>query len=144
MRLLLDEDVPEPLLPILRHILREHDVEHVTTQQWRGKKDKPLYRDAAAAKFHAVLTNDLHQFNDPAICQAIQRSQLHHISYTLDAGLDGLAMATGAICAAIRPLMLDLAVAPNQRIARIQALRKGRKRYELSNPATDPPSSYWP
>lgn len=144
MRLLLDEDVPEPLLPILRHILREHDVQHVASQNWRGKRDQPLYRDAAAAGFDAVLTNDLHQFNDPAICAAIQRSRLHHISYTLNDGLEGLAMATAAICAAIRPVMLDLAEVSTQRIARIQALATGRKRHRLSNPATDPPSNYWP
>lgn len=144
MKLLLDEDVPQPLLPLLRHLLREHQVEHVSIVGWRGKQDRLLFRDAAASDFGAVLTNDIGQFNDPAECSAIQQSRLHHISYRLDRGLDGLALASAAICAAIRPVADVLGRANSQRIVSIQSLAKNRKRFSISDPSTNPPSPYWP
>ena len=143
MRLLLDEDVPQPLLPIVRHLLREHDVKHVQMVGWSGKKDRPLFTDARSAGFNAVLTNDLAQFRDPDECRAIQRSGLHHISYELGDGLGGLALASAAVCAAIRPVVMALEAVSGQRIVRITSLAK-RKRYTLTNPATNPPSPYWP
>lgn len=91
MRLLLDEDVAVPLVDLIRHLLREHTVDHVTSVGWRGKKDRPLFRDAAG-RFDAVLTNNIRQFNDPDECRAIQRSRLHHISYEQGDGLDGLGL----------------------------------------------------
>lgn len=142
MRLLLDEDVPVPLLELLQHLLREHTVKHVSTIGWRGKKDRPLFKDAAN-RFDAVLTNDLGQFNDPDECRAIQRSGLHHISYELRDGLDGLALASAAICAAIRPIIAALNSVPEQRIVRIHSLAR-RRRFDISNPAHTPPSVYWP
>lgn len=148
MRLLLDEDVPEPLLPLIRHLLRRRDpkhvIENVASLGWKGKKDQPLYRDAAERQFDAILTNDISQFNDPDECRAIQRSGLHHISYELDDGLDGLALASAAICAAIRPVIADLETAPTQRIVHIHRVSKARRRFDIFNPATNPPSRYWP
>lgn len=148
MRLLLDEDVPEPLLRLIRHLLRrpepKHVIEHVGSLGWKGKKDRPLYRDAAERQFNAILTNDISQFNDPDECRAIQRSGLHHISYELDDGLDGLALASAAICAAIRPVIAELETASTQRIVRIHRVASARRRFDISNPATDPPSRYWP
>lgn len=141
MRLLLDEDVAVPLLDLIRHLLREHSVDHVTSVGWRGKKDRPLSHDAAG-RFDAVLTNNIRQFNDPDECRAIQRSRLHHISYEQGDGLDGLASA--AICAAIRPVVAALDVADSQRIVRIHRVSGARRRFDLTNPATDPPSQYWP
>jgi hypothetical protein len=148
MKLLLDEDVPQPLLPLIDHLLRRpepgHTVAHIATLGWKGKKDRPLYRDAAARKFNAILTNDISQLSDPDECTAIQRSGLHYISYELEDGLDGLALASAAICAAIRPVMAELSTASTQRIVRIHRVAKARRRYEISNPATNPPSKYWP
>jgi PIN like domain len=143
MRLLLDEDVPQPLLRLLQHLLRGHTVEHVSTRGWKGKKDRQLYSDASK-HFDAILTNDISQFNDPVECRAIQRSGLHHITYELADGLDGLALATAAICAAIRPVVAALDDASTQRIVRIHSIARSRQRFEISNPATHPPSSYWP
>ena len=148
MRLLLDEDVPEPLLPLISHLLRRpepgHVVEHIGSLGWKGKKDRPLYRDAAERKFDAILTNDISQLNDPDECKAIQRSRLHYISYELDDGLDGLALASAAICAAIRSVMAELNTVSTQRIVRIHRVAKARRRFDIRNPATDPPSKYWP
>jgi hypothetical protein len=143
VKLLLDEDVPEPLLPLLQCLLLEHEVEHVATVQWKSKKDTPLFADAKAKKFQILLTNNLGQLRNPDECKALQKSGLHAIYYTLDQGRQGLAMACAAICAAIRPTILELVDAPSQRLVFIQAIAK-RKRYEITNPATKPPSQYWP
>jgi PIN domain-containing protein len=143
MRLLLDEDVPEPLLRLLQHLLRGHTVEHVATRGWKGKTDRSLYQDASG-RFDAILTNDIRQLNDPAECRAIQRSGLHHITYELEDGLDGLALASAAICAAIRSVVVALDQAPTQRIVRIHSIARSRRRFDISNPATNPPSRYWP
>lgn len=143
MKLLLDEDVPVPLTELLRHILREHDVLHVYDVGWGTKIDRNLYRDARRRGFDAVLTNNLRQLNDPDECRAIQQSGLHHITYELPNGLDGLALACGAICAAIRPVVVALSAAPSQRLVRITGLAATRKRYAITNPATHPPA-YWP
>lgn len=143
MRLLLDEDVPEPLLDLLRHLLRDHEVQSVGSMGWKGKKDQLLFRDSRG-RFDAILTNNLAQFNDPDECRAIQRSGIHHISYELDDGLDGLALASASICAAIRPVMKELASPSGQRIVRIHGVAKARRRFQMTNPATDPPSAYWP
>lgn len=143
MRLLLDEDVPQPLLFLLKHLLRGHTVEHVSSLGWKGKKDAPLFRDAKG-RFDAILTNNIRQFNDPAECRAIQRSGLHHISYELADGLDGLAMASAAICAGIRSVIAALEGESDQRIVRIHGIASSRRRFDMTNPATDPPSGYWP
>ena len=79
MKLLLDDDVPAPLTELLKHLLRGHQVDHVYGIGWGGKKDVNLFPDAAKAGYHALLTNNLRQFNDPVECRAIQRSGLHHI-----------------------------------------------------------------
>ena len=144
MKILLDEDVPQPLLDVVRHLLRGHVVEHVYTRGWQGKKDRPLFADAAAARFETIVTNNLKQFNDPGECSAIQKSGLHHVSYALDNGLDGLARASASILAAIRPVVAELEAASTQRIVRIHQIATKQKRYTLTDPATDPPSAYWP
>ncbi|MGC4109444.1 MAG: DUF5615 family PIN-like protein [Nocardioides sp.] len=143
MRLLLDEDVPEPLVPLLRHLLKGHDVLHVADLSWKSKKDVNLFPDAAAKHFDAVLTANLGQFNNPTECDAIKRSKLHHISYELDKGLEGLARASASICAGIRGVIAELEGASGQRIARIHQVSKTSKRFTVTNPAKTPPSNYW-
>ena len=46
MKVLLDEDVPEPLVPLLGRLLRGHDVQHVRDLKWKSKKDLDLFPDA--------------------------------------------------------------------------------------------------
>jgi hypothetical protein len=72
-----------------------------------------------------------------------QEVGLHHITYELRDGLDGLAMAGASILAAIRDVMAALEAAPGQRIVRITSVSPRRKAFEIRNPATDPPSPYW-
>ncbi len=142
MKVLLDECVPQPLHAILSHLLRGHDVDHVDTVGWSGKKDVPLLLDASARGYQVFVTNNLGQFNDPDECDAIKRSRMHHVTYELDEGLDGLGRASGALCAALRGIIMELELAPAQRLARVTSLQR-RRRYEITDPATNPPSPYW-
>jgi predicted nuclease of predicted toxin-antitoxin system len=81
MKLLLDEDVPKPLLPALQRILTGHEVVHVDDLHWKSKKDLNLLPDAAGRGFDAILTNDSKQLEDAEECRAIRDSGLHHIRY---------------------------------------------------------------
>jgi hypothetical protein len=76
MRLLIDEDTAVQLIEPLRHVLFGHDVMHVS-----GKKDLRVLPDARNAGFHALITIDRAQLNDPRECAAIKKSGLHHIRY---------------------------------------------------------------
>jgi hypothetical protein len=143
MKLLLDEDVPEPLVGLLQKVLIEHEVVHVGDLRWKSKKDIPLYADARSRGFDVILTNDLSQFNDPDECTAIRRSGMHHVTYELADGLEGLALACASILAAMRPVVGALAAAPSQRIVRIASVSKRRSSFTVTNPATDAPSPYW-
>lgn len=143
MRILLDECVPAPVPDLMRYLLRGHQVDYVPQLGWASKKDVPLLKDAARRRYSVFVTNDINQFNDPAECDAIQRSRMHHITYDTGDGLDGLGRATGALFASMRGIIDELNGASSQRLARITSLRKGRKRYSITDPSTDPPSNYW-
>lgn len=79
MRLLIDEDTAVQIIEPLRHVLLGHEVAHVSELSWKGKKDVRVLPDAKNAGFHALITRDRAQFNDPRECDAIKRSGLHHI-----------------------------------------------------------------
>jgi hypothetical protein len=144
MKVLLDEDVPRPVIQLVRHLLRDHEVKHVSDLDWTGKKDVLLIGDAAKRGYNAFVTQNVEQFRIPAECDAIKRSGMHHISYEVpSSGLRGLGLASGALCAAIHPIVVDLADVTQQRIVKIQALNKSRRRYDITDPATNPPSPYW-
>ena len=142
MRVLLDECVPQPLHALLTHLLRGHEVDHVNTIRWSGKKDVPLLIDAGRRGYGAFVTNNFGQFDDPTECDAIKRSGMHHVTYDLDEGLDGLGRACGALAAAMHGLIAELDRAPRQRIARVTGLAK-RTRYTITDPTVAPPSAYW-
>lgn len=148
MRLLLDEDVPKPLLSALQRVLIGHEVLHVDDLNWKSKKDVQLLPDAAARGFDAILTNDSRQLDDADECRAIRDSHMHHIRYRQQTGrgesggLNGLALAMGAILAAIRQVVQELQDADGQRLVLIQEIRNER-RHETTDPKFDPPP-YWP
>jgi hypothetical protein len=94
MRLLIDEDTAVQLIEPLRHVLFGHDVTHVSGLSWKGKKDLRVLPDAKNAGFHALITKDRAQLNDPRECAAIKKSGLHHIRYAQRVeGMRGLALA---------------------------------------------------
>lgn len=94
-------------------------------------------------RFNAFLTKNIRQLNDPDECRAIQRSRLHWISHTLEPGLAGLTLASAAICAAIQPVISELDLVSTQRIVEISGSAR-RKSHKITDPATQPPSKYWP
>jgi hypothetical protein len=143
MKLLLDEDVPVPLIKLVRHILKGYVVDHINEIGWKGKSDVNLYKDARMRGYDVVITNNIRQLNDPDECDAIKKSRRHLVLYNMDSGLQGLALASGAICAAIRPVVEDLATRDRQHLVRITGLAASKKRYAISDPAQDPPSAYW-
>lgn len=144
MRLLLDEDVPVQLVEPLRHLLRDHAVDHVEQLGWKGKKDRFLLADAATRGYDALLTHDSAQLDSEVESRAIRDSGLHHVRYRQDSrrGLDGLASAMGAVIAAIRHVVRDLDAATGQRLVFIEGIGPG-KRHKTTDPTVDPPP-YWP
>ena len=142
MRVLIDEDTAVQLLQPLRHVLHKHQVEHISTIGWKGKKDLRVLPDTKQAGHDVIITRDRNQLNDPAECDAIKRSGLHHVRYTQRReGLSGLALALGALIAVMPMVMEALEQADGQRLVYIIALDPGR-RFELTDPKRDPPR-YW-
>jgi|SRR5580658_5429736 hypothetical protein len=143
MRVLIDEDTAIQLAEILRLLLRGHQVDHVPQIGWKGKKDKYVLKDAPNAGYHALITGDRRQLNDPAECKAIKRSGLHHVTYShRRQGTQGLALALGAVIAAMPMIMAELETTEGQRLVRIVGLDPHR-RFEIQDPARQPPP-YWP
>jgi hypothetical protein len=144
MRVLVDENTAVQVMEPLKHLLPRHEVHHVAEIGWKGKKDEPLLRDAGRAAYHALLTLDRQQLRDPDECKAIKASGLHHIRYEQRRqGLAGLALAIGAVIAAMPAVMAELEAAEGQRLVRIVSLDPNAKRFEITDPAEDPPP-YWP
>ena len=147
MKLLLDENVPAPMTSTVKLLLRRsHDVRHVNDMTgWSGTKDLHLYGRAVDAGFHVVVTNDAMQMNRKLEVEAIARSGLHRIQYPQrQNGLAGLGLAMATVCAALRPVLQELAAADGQRLVNLRAVDPGRdRRYGVRDPITDPPK-FWP
>ena len=141
MRILLDEDVPVQVLEILRRVLVDHEIDHVDTIRWKGKKDPVLIPNAASRGYDVLVTNDLGQLNDPDECRAIRRARIHHVTFRIGDGLRGLALAVAAIVAAMPRLVDELAGSSGQRLGEITSV-KDQRRHTLIDPRKDPPP-YW-
>lgn len=144
MRILLDADAPVQVLPLLRHTLRGHRVDHVNDLGWNAKKDQPLLRDAAKAKYEVFITNDSNQLDDPAECRAIKKSGMHHVRYAQrHGGLTGLALAIGAIVAAMPGVVAELDAVDSQQLVHIKGLDPTpSRRFDIQDPKKTPPK-YW-
>jgi hypothetical protein len=143
MRVLIDEDTPVQVVEPLRYMLRGHQIDHVSELGWKGKKDRFLLRDAKRAGYEVIVTRDHNQLSDPAECKAIKRTGLHHVLYfQRRQGTAGLALATGALIAAMPLVMDELERADGQRLVRIAGLDPSR-RYVAVDPKKNPPV-YWP
>lgn len=142
MRVLLDADTPMPMLSVLQHVLRAHTVDHVHSLRWSKKKDLPLLRDAAKRGYEVFLTNDVSQLDDPDETRAIRRSKMHHVRYSQrQKGLTGLALAIGAVVAAMPGVMAELEAATGQRLVQIRGLDVAG-RFTVHDPTRYPPK-YW-
>jgi hypothetical protein len=137
MRLLIDEDTAVQLVEPLRQIA------HISDLSWKGKKDLRVLPDARGAGYHVLLTRDRAQFSDPRECDAIKKSGLHHVRYAQRPGSRGLALALGAIIAAMPMVMEELENATGQRLVQIVSI-ESRRRFEITDPRRTPPSPYWP
>jgi hypothetical protein len=143
MRVLIDEDTAVQLIEPLRHLLIRHQVDHVTTIKWRGKKDRNVLPDAKRAGYDVIITRDRNQLMDPGECDAIKQSGLHHVRYAQRReGMEGLGLALGAVIAAMPMVMASLEQAEAQQLVHIAGLDPNR-RFEMTNPKRDPPR-YWP
>lgn len=90
-----------------------------------------------------IITRDRNQLSDPAECDAIKKSKLHHVRYAQRReGTAGLGLALGAIIAAMPMVMDEIERADGQRLVHIVGLDPNR-RYEMTDPNKSPPS-YWP
>lgn len=58
MNILLDEDVPEPFVEMLRTLLKGHTIQTVRTMKWTGRKDIPLYQAAAKRGFDVMISGN--------------------------------------------------------------------------------------
>src|ERR1700692_201564 len=142
MRLLIDEDTAVQLVEPLRHVLLGHEIAHIADLSWKGKKDLRVLPDARGAGYHVLITRDHAQFSDPRECDAIKKSGLHHVRYTQRQGTRGLALALGAIIAAMPMVMEELESSDSQRLVYIASLEP-RRRFEITDPRKNPPSPYW-
>ena len=143
MRVLIDEDSAVQLVEPLRHLLPHHHVDHITQVNWAAKKDHSVLADAKRTRYQVFITKDRSQLNDPKECAAIKKSGLHHVRYReRHPGLQGLALALGAVIAAMPAVMDELENADGQMLVQIVSLEPAR-RYVLIDPRKKPPA-YWP
>jgi hypothetical protein len=77
----------------------------------------PRFPGATISQLHHwrnLITRDRAQFSDPRECDAIKKSGLHHVRYAQRPGSRGLALALGAIIAAMPMVMEELETATAQ------------------------------
>lgn len=142
MRILLDADTPVQMLTALKHVLPGHQVHHVHDLGWSSKKDVNLLRDATVRGYDVFVTNDSNQLDDPDETKAIKKSRLHHVRYRqAHPGLQGLALAIGAVVAAMPGVMAHLAETKGQRLVHIAGLDP-KNRYTSIDPKDKAPR-YW-
>ena len=111
-----------------------------------------LARRMASSMPHSIDIGDLiqdgvlglidaaHRFDET---RGIKRAGIHRVSYRHGVdGLRGLALAVGAIIAAMPAVMEELGAAGGQRLVSIHGLAPGKKRYDIVDPRRDPPR-YW-
>jgi hypothetical protein len=143
MRVLIDEDTAVQLVDPLSHVLVGHDVTHIAHLSWKGKKDRQVLPDAKGAGFHVIITRDRAQLSDPAECDAIKKSGLHHVRYRQGQGTRGLALALAAVIAAMPMAIEELVKAKSQRLVLVSSIDP-RRRFEITDPRVTAPSPYWP
>lgn len=130
--------MPVQVLDPLR-LNKGHRFDHVSDLRWKGKKDIPLFRDAASKGFEAVLTLDVAQLDSVDESRALRRSKLHHIGIQQGRsaqGIQGMARVIASVVAAMPYVLDDLDKADGQRIVELSLLKAAR-RHDILDPQVD-------
>ncbi len=139
--MLIDEDVADPFVAMLVHLLPAHEIISVRELGWSGKKDVPLYADAAKRRFNVMVSANHHQLLIPDEVRAIRKSRMHVVHYEQADGISGLGRTAGGLLAAIVPVIAELDSARSQLLVRIPCI-SARKRHQVTDPLKNPPE-YW-
>lgn len=139
--MLIDEDVAEPFVAMLVHLLPTHEITSVRTCGWSGKKDVPLYADAAKRGYDVMVSANHRQLLNPDEVTAIRKSKMHVIHYEQAEGISGLGRTAAGLLTAIVPVIAELDSANSQLLVRIPCM-SSRKRHEVTDPRKKPPE-YW-
>ena len=139
--MLIDEDVADPFVAMLVHLLPTHEITSVRARGWSGKKDVPLYADAAKRGFNVMVSGNHQQLLIPDEARAIRKSKMHVVHYEQADGISGLGRTAGGLLAAIVPVIAELDSARSQRLVRIPCIST-RKRHVVTDPRKNPPK-YW-
>lgn len=128
MKILMDEDVPVPIVLALRATLPSHELVHVDEMRWKSKEDKFLLPDAAKRGFEMFVTNNDGQLDSPEECDAIRASKMHYVLYRIKTqGLVGLGLAMGSLVAGLPILLEDLEGRASQTLHKVARLEtRGR------------------
>lgn len=144
MKILLDEQVPEPVIDPLEHLLRWHQVHHVQRIGWKGKKDLNLIPDLAARGYQVLVTADVNQLHDERECKLIKKYGFHHVRFQqVGRGVLATGSAISTIVAGLTAVVPELDEADGQRLVLLKSVKCGATQYEMCDPVADPPS-YWP
>lgn len=143
MKILLDEQVPEPVLTPLTHMLREHEIDHVQRIGWKRKKDRSLLTDVKTRRYDVFVTADLAQLDDPDECTLIRKGGFHHVRFQrYGRGVAMTASAIATVVAGLPAALSDLEQADGQRLVLLKLVRCGQGQFELCDPMKNPPA-YW-
>ncbi len=138
MRVLVDEPMPVQVLAPLR-LNRGHEFDHVNDLRWKGKKDVPLFRDAASRGYEAILTLDVAQLESVEESRALKRSGLHHVGIQQGRsaqGLRGMARILASVVVSMPYVLDDLDRIKEQRIVELSLLSAAR-RHRVFDPRVD-------
>ncbi|MEV4417845.1 hypothetical protein [Catellatospora sp. NPDC049609] len=144
MKILLDEQVPQPVLTPLNQMLPHHQIDHVQTVGWKSKKDVQLLNDLAKRGYEVLVTADLNQLYKPEECRLIKKNGFHHVRFE-QSGL-GIAQTASAIATVVAGLPVVLPIlqkATGQRLVLLKTVKCNGDAHEICDPDIDPPP-YWP
>lgn len=131
MQVLVDEGMPVQILGPLRQN-RGHAFHHIDELNWKGRLDQPLFEDASARGYEAILTLDVNQLSDIDECRALRRSGLHHVNPQQGRavrGLTGPARVIASVVVAMPYVLDDLEEATNQRVVELSLLSAARRHH---------------
>jgi hypothetical protein len=144
VKILLDEQVPEPALQPLQFMLPGHQVDHVQSIRWKGKQDLQLIPDMAKRDYLVLVTADIAQLEDHEECAAIKKAGIHHVRFERHGrGIASTASAIATVVAGV-PMVVPLLEGQPQRLVELGVVKCGQTRFKIVDPERDPPTLYWP